>query len=139
HVFRGLCGSALAAIGFQKVHIISVGFEIDRVVLPIERIGADRVIIVTNTKEKGVYRTMIDEVTRRLSVKSNRLAIEEAPMDIFDMSALLGGVCRIVRREKELQNSVFINISVGTRLFGTAGYIAALMYDAIPYYAEVNE
>ena len=60
-------------------------------------------------------------------------------MDIFDMSALFGGVSRIVRRERELQNTVFINISVGTRLFGTAGYLAALMHDAIPYYAEVEE
>src|SRR3989442_1832882 len=82
---------------------------------------------------------MIDEVRRRLGLKIPRLVIEEAPMDIFDMSALFGGVSRIVRREKELQNTVFINISVGTRLFGAVGYLAALMNDAIPYYAEVEE
>jgi hypothetical protein len=128
----------LASIGFQKVHVVSVGFEIDRVVLPVQRIGADRVVIVTNTKETGVYRTMIDEVRRRLTLKT-RLAIEEAPMNIFDMSALFGGVSRIVRRERELQNIVFINISVGTRLFGAVGYLAALMHGAIPYYAEVEK
>lgn len=129
----------MAAIGFQKVHVVSVGFEIDRVVLPVERIGADRVIIVTNTTETGVYREMIDEVRRLLRLTTPRLGIEEVPMNIFDMSALVGGIGRLVRREKELQNTVFINISVGTRLFGAAAYLAALMHEAIPYYAEVEE
>lgn len=130
---------ALAAFGFQKVHITSVGFEVDRVVLPVEKFGADRVIIVTNVGEKGVYRKMIDEVKRRLKARSPRMPVLEAPLPIFDMSALIAGLGRIVRRETGAGNTVFINISVGTRLFGTAGYIVALMYGAVPFYAEVEK
>jgi hypothetical protein len=69
----------LSARGFQKVHITSVGFEVDRVVLPVEELGADRMIIVTNVEEKGVYRKMIYEVERRLKVRSPRMPVEEAP------------------------------------------------------------
>jgi hypothetical protein len=54
------------------------------------------------------------------------------------MSALIAGLGRIVRRETGAGNTVFINVSVGTRLFGTAGYIVALMYGAVPFYAEVE-
>src|SRR6266508_3490611 len=128
----------MAIVGFQKIHITSVGFEVDRVVLPVEKLGADRVIVVTNVQEKGVYRKMIDEVRRRLKARSPRLPIEEAPLPIFDMPALIAGLGRIVRRETHAGNTVFINISVGTRLFGTAAYVAALMYGAIPFYAEVE-
>ncbi len=134
-----MMGIALAAIGYQKVHVTSVGFEIDRVVIPIEQIGADRIMVVTNVKETGVYRLMIDEVERRLRASLKRISIEEVPLPIFDMSALLAGLGRMVRRETRLGNSVFVNISVGTRVFGTAGYIVALMYGAVPFYAEVEE
>ena len=129
----------MSGIGFQKVHVTSVGFEVDRVVLPVETFGAvDRLIIVTNVEEKGVYRKMIDEVKRRLKLKFPRMPVEEAPLPIFDMSALIVGLGRIVRRETLAGNIVFINISVGTRLFGTAAYIASLMYGAVPFYAEVK-
>lgn len=120
------------------MHVTSVGFEIDRVVIPVEEIGADRVIIVTNVTEKGVYRKMIDEVVRRLRAKFKRMSIKEAPLPIFDMAGLIAGLGRIVRDETRRGNTVFINVSVGTRVFGTAGYIVALMYGAIPFYAEVE-
>src|SRR2546426_881386 len=55
------------------------------------------------------------------------------------MSALVLGLGRIVRQERRLGNTVFINVSVGTRVFGTAGFIVALMYGAVPFYAEVEE
>ncbi len=129
----------MVAFGFQKVHVASVGFEVDRVVLPVERFGADRVILITNVTEKGVYRKMIDEVERRLNSKFPRMPVQEVPLPIFDMSALIAGLGRIVRRETAAGNAVFINISVGTRLFGTAGYVASLMYGAIPFYAEVEQ
>lgn len=45
---------------------------------------------------------------------------------------------RIVREETRFGNTVFINVSVGTRVFGTAGYIVTLMYGAVPFYAEVE-
>lgn len=129
----------MAAVGYQKIHVTSVGFEIDRVVIPVEQIGADRVVVVTNVKETGVYRKMIDEVERQLRTKFSRLPIEEVPLPIFDMPGLIAGLGRIVRRETRLGNTVFINISVGTRVFGTAGYIVALMYGAVSFYAEVEE
>ncbi len=129
----------MAALGYQKVHVTSVGFEIDRVVIPIEQIGADRILVVTNVKESGIYRQMIDEVKRRLRANFKRISMEEIPLPIFDMNALIVGLGRVVRRETQLGNTVFINVSVGTRVFGTAGYMVALMYGAVPFYAEVEE
>jgi hypothetical protein len=55
------------------------------------------------------------------------------------MPDLMSRIGKIIRRERERRNTVFVNIAVGTRVFGAAGYLAAVMFGAVPFYAEVEE
>lgn len=124
--------------GHKKVHITSVGFEIGRVVQPIREIGADKVVIVRNVREQGVYREMIDEVERQLRKFLPKDAIEEVGVNIFDMADLVSAIGQVIRREQAHGNTSFLNVSVGTRLFGAAGHLAAMMFGAVAFYAEVE-
>lgn len=124
--------------GHKKVHITSVGFEIGRVVQPIREIGADKVVIIRNVREQGVYREMIDEVERQLRKFLPKNAIEEVGINIFDMADLVSAIGQVIRREQAEGNTAFLNVSVGTRLFGAAGHLAAMMFGAVAFYAEVE-
>ena len=124
--------------GHKKVHITSVGFEIGRVVQPIREIGADKVVIIRNVREQGVYREMIDEVERQLRRFLPKEAIEEVGVNIFDMADLVSEIGQVIQREQVQGNTTFLNVSVGTRLFGAAGHLAAMMFGAVAFYAEVE-
>lgn len=124
--------------GHKKVHITSVGFEIGRVVQPIREIGADKVVVIRNVREQGVYREMIDEVERQLRKFLPKDAIEEVGVNIFDMADLVAAIGQVIRREQAQGNTTFLNVSVGTRLFAAAGQLAAMMFGAVAFYAEVE-
>ena len=129
--------------GHQKVHIVSVGFEVDRVVLPIKEIGGDKVYIIRGLQDypgsQNVYREYIDEVKDQVKEFLKEEMIEEIECDIYDISNLISIIAKLVKTEKDCKNDVLINVSCGTKLYSAASIIAGLMYKASPYYAEVEE
>jgi hypothetical protein len=52
--------------GQKKVHIIPMGFEIDRIEIPLRDIGADRVYLITDLKESETGTLYLKELTRRI-------------------------------------------------------------------------
>ena len=56
--------------GYQKIHIISVGFEVDRAYLPVVKIGGDKVYLIRHNKDTedsdSAFRKNINEVERLL-------------------------------------------------------------------------
>ncbi|MGQ9583669.1 MAG: HFX_2341 family transcriptional regulator domain-containing protein [Thermoplasmatota archaeon] len=124
--------------GHRKVHITGVGVEVNRVVLPILEIGADRVVLVEGLKETKDYTPFVDAVERELRRRLRGREVERVRIDLFDIEKLLGGLGRLILREKGESNTVFVNVSVGSRLYDAAGVIASLMFGAVAYYAEAG-
>jgi len=52
--------------GQKKVHMLPIGFEIDRIEIPLRDIGADRVYLITDLKESETGTLYLRELTRRI-------------------------------------------------------------------------
>lgn len=124
--------------GRKKVHITAVGVEVNRVILPILDIGADRVVLVENIQPSRDYTPFVDAVAQLLRKKCPNCTVERARIDLFDIEKLIGQLGRMIVMERRENNQVFLNVSVGSRLYDAAGVIASLMYGAIAYYAEAK-
>jgi len=124
--------------GRKKVHITAVGVEVNRVVLPILDIGADRVILVENLEPCREYTPFVDAVEQSLRKRCPNCTVERSRIDLFDIEKLIGRLGRLIVDECRQNNQVFLNVSVGSRLYDAAGVIASLMFGAIAYYAEAQ-
>lgn len=124
--------------GHKKVHITAIGVEVNRVVLPIKEIGADKVILVENLGPSKDYTPFVDAVEKKLVKLCPNCIVERARMDLFEIEHLIGQLGKLIEKEKACKNQVFLNVSVGSRLYDAAGVIASLMFGAVAYYAEAK-
>ena len=124
--------------GRKKVHITAVGVEVNRVVIPILEIGADRVILIENLVVSKEYTPFIDAVEEALRKRCPNCSMERVRMDLFDIEKLIGKLGKLITKERQENNQIFLNVSAGSRLYDAAGVIAASMFGAIAYYAEAK-
>lgn len=129
----------------RRVHITPVGFEIDRVVLPLVELEADKVWILTERdpkKDKG--KPYFDKVVEEISNLERKCEIEVKHCDFNnrDLYDVLRAFREIIEIEKS--NQIFINVSTGTKIHSIAGMMACMIfkdiaYDLKPYYSEPKE
>lgn len=125
--------------GQKKVHIVPMGYEIDRIEIPLRDIGADRVYLITDLKESETGTLYLRELTRRIRhlIVEKELNVLNCPL--WDFRKQMSLFCELVRKEKAQGNFVYINLSSGSKLSAIAGTLAALMYGAVPYYAHAEK
>ena len=124
-------------ISEQDVHIVPIGLEIDRAVIPLKKLNADKVYLLTQKKEDGASKYFLTEIEKRIEEDCPHLkgnVIIEKYEEWDDLSSIMSKICEIVRYERLQSNKVFINISSGGQLTGIAGTIISLMYDVMAYY-----
>jgi hypothetical protein len=120
-----------------RVHIVPVGFEIDRVIEPLIRFKADKVwLIIEENIEKGEANYHYQEIKRRL--KDNNIDFDERRCQFRALFELLNEYRIII--EKESEHEIFINVSTGNKIEAIAGMMAAMMFHSdkvsiTPYYA----
>lgn len=118
-----------------RIHIAPVGFEVDRIVLPAQKLKADRVWLLKNpvsTREKA--QKYMKEIEKKLKGKIEIKYGEADRNDIFD-------TMKVVRTifEEEEDNSIYVNVSSGSKIQAIACMMACMIfkkYGAEPYYAE---
>src|SRR5574341_294511 len=125
--------------GQKKVHLIPMGYEIDRVELPLRDIGADRVYLITDEKESETGILYLKELTRRVKKLVNEKNFIVLNCPLWDFCRLMSLLCELVRKEKSQGNFVYINLSSGSKLSAIAGTLASLMYGAVPYYVQAEK
>lgn len=125
--------------GQKKIHIVPMGYEIDRIEIPLRDIGADRVYLITDENEGKTGLLYLKELNRRIKklIREKDLTILNCAM--WDFRQLMSLLCELVRKEKSAGNFVYINLSSGSKLSAIAGTLASLMYGAVPYYAQAEK
>lgn len=124
----------------RRVHIAPVGYDIDRVVLPLEKMAADRVWLIKEKNEKedkGLE--FLQEIKDRLKRDLPLCKIEEKPCGLInrDLYDILRAYREIIECESE--NHIFINVSTGTKIHSIAGMLVSMIFkeekkDILPYY-----
>lgn len=120
--------------GHTKVHIVPVAFELDRAVLPVLEIGADRVYLLTGAQEDEapLCSVMGQKVKKRLEKRVRE--VKTVNYGFYDYDNIFKHLVDIAKKEKD--NHVMINLSSGGRIVAIAGTLAASMYGWSPYYVK---
>src|SRR5207245_8010793 len=107
-----------------RVHIAPVGFEIDRIAIPAKQMKADRVWLLMHldpAKDRALgYMEKI-----RAILKKEKIDVNLAYTDRFDLFKILRAVREIVEKEKD--NNFLINCSSGSKIKAIACMMACMM------------
>jgi len=133
----------MPAIG-EVVHIVPLGFEIDRAVVPFDTAKADRVYLLSAINIRGA--DWQQEEKQAYYIKRVREKLEAADievicisLDLLDPLAVMKTVSTIAVLEKNKGNRVNINISAAGRLTSVAAAITGMLHDAAVYYVRAEK
>ncbi len=126
-----------------RVHIVPVGFEVERVTEPLAAEHADRVYLVTR-RERDAAAPFVAEVTRRLRAADWPIDVRLVgtdPWSVFDTLATYRGIFDAERRSVRGAAGVLpvrVNVSTGTKITAIAGTLACMLWNGEPYYVQVS-
>ena len=116
--------SDMSDLTAMRVHVAPVGFEVDRVVIPVEQRRADRVwLLVQSGEDKaGDYLRMIRE-----RLEGAGVAVQEKAHDRTDLFDIIRATREVIQRERE--NAVFVNLSSGSKIQAIGCMMACMMFN----------
>lgn len=123
------------------VHIIPLGYEIDRAVAPFRSHKANRAHVLSIQIEghhdpamSKRQQCFIEKVVTALEALDIKVNVWD--VDLFDMHAVMRQVSQIIRQEKG--NQIFVNMSACGRFTSIGAALAGLAHDASVYYVEAD-
>lgn len=126
--------STLGPSGIRlRVHFAAVGFEVDRIVRPMEDMKADVGVLLSYSYTDRAQKPF-EEVVRKL--KSDGLGPLILNTDLWDPSQVVDVVGATVSSAP--QHEYFFNVSTGPKPACVAGTMAAMFWRIRPYYAGVD-
>ena len=127
----------------EVVHIIPIGYEIDRIVKPFEVVGGYRPNKVYLLSSIGVD---IPEDVRvehlkyvskaREKLESFQIIVSVEPVNLIDIRCLMEKISQLIVYEKNEGNMVFVNMSGAGRLTSVASTLAGMAHGVNVYYVE---
>ena len=117
----------------ERVHLTPVGYENDRIVLPAERLRADRVVLLQYADETA-HPSFGDAVRDRLDAAG--IDHETVACDIFDLYDSIGTVARLASEFAD--QDVYVNLASGSKVTAIGGMIACMATGATPYYVRAE-
>lgn len=128
----------------RRIHISPVGFEIDRIVLPLEKYLADKVWLLTDESEKeDEGQLFLEQVINKIEKLDLSCSIKVKRHDVEnrDLFSAMRSFREIIQEESGHQ--IFVNVSTGTKIQAIAGMMACMMFKSgdsqpTPYYVIPN-
>jgi hypothetical protein len=118
------------------VHIVPLGFEIDRIILPAQEMKADKIWLLRHDNPaQDKAKSYSDKIIKEF--KKNKIQIEFAEAnrnDVFNILKIVKGIF-----EKEKENDIYVNVSSGSKIQAIACMMACMIFkecNVTPYYAE---
>ncbi len=120
-----------------RVHIAPLGFEIDRIVLPLKETKADKLWLLVHEKtsedKSGPYLELIRKKCKKLGVK-----LEISYADRLSIFKVIKAVKEIISKEKN--NYIYVNVASGSKIQAIACMMACMILKECkniqPFYAE---
>ncbi|MFZ7136859.1 MAG: DUF6293 family protein [archaeon] len=130
----------------EIVHIIPLGLEFDRAIIPFEgRQGfkPNRVYLLTIKSTRDAPANMIQEhVEKAQKVKdyflSKNVEVIEIDTKLINIRDVMGKVSGLICKEKNLGNRVYINMSSAGRLTSLGVTLSGMFHDAKVYYVRAD-
>lgn len=128
----------------EIIHVIPLGYEIDRVVKPFEGdegFRANKVYILSSILDVEGPDEVLERHEKYVDIVKDRLEslninVVLVPTNLINVLELIQTISRIVREEKENGNIVYINMSGAGRLSSVASTLSGMVHDVKVYYVE---
>jgi len=117
----------------ERVHVMPVGYENDRIVLPAERLQADRVVLLEYEDETD-HPSYVERVCERLDRAG--IARDVVPCDIFDFYDSIGTIAEVATEFDG--DDVHVNLASGSKITAIGGMVACMATGATPYYVRAE-
>ena len=130
--------------GEEIVHIIPLGFEIDRAIKTFERYKTNKVYLLCVTESQNYSKTMLQRQRHYLDIVTGKLKdlgieVHSKNVDTFDLLEVIGAIAKIVRAERQKKNQVFVNMSAAGRLTSLGAALAGMHQGARVYYVVADD
>jgi hypothetical protein len=119
-----------------RIVISCVSFETVKVLDPIFYYKADKAYLIYSSDTEP-YVDFYNEVSSKLNKK--RIPFEPVKIYYSDFDVVLKNVRRIIKKENEAGNHVYVNLGAGPQIYSSAAMIASMMEGAIPFYAPTKD
>ena len=124
----------------EIIHIIPMGYEIDRAVKPLEKMKANRVYLLYTkesfARKSGRARQFLTDAKEVLERMGIEVIIREG--DSSDPLPLLSTISNIIVREKSEKNIVYVNMSSSGKLIAVSATLAAMYHNVKVYYVQAD-
>lgn len=127
----------------EIVHIIPLGYEIDRAIKPFEKFKANRVHLLVIPESDQYPPDMVrkqihflDIVRKALEEKGIEVHVRD--VDLFNMLEVMKNVSGIILEEISHNNIVYVNMSSCGRLTSVGTTLAAMTHNARIYYVVAD-
>lgn len=127
----------------ERVHVMPLGFEHDRIVEPAREYRADRVILLDWIAEDIERPAYHDDVFGDLAAAG--IDVERRDCELFDLYDSIAVIAEIVTAEAtpnddaDVANDVYVNLATGSKITAIGGMIACMVTgDASPYYVRAE-
>jgi len=122
-----------------RVQIAPVGFEVDRIVIPVKQTRADKVWLLVHdnpSADKSLpYQRKLEK-----EFKKEKIQVEIARVDRLNLFATIKTVREIIEKEKE--NAIYVNVASGSKIQAIACMMACMIFkgknNIRPFYAEAE-
>lgn len=118
----------------DRVHVVPLGYEKDRILEPLRELKADRVILLLheNERDEPWYHTDVKE-----TLGEGPIDLEVRNCDIFDMYGAIEKIASIA--DQHADDDVYVNLATGSKVTAIGGMIACMLTNAIPYYVRAKK
>jgi len=117
----------------ERIHVIPLGYEHERVTEPPMQLNADKVVLLTHdeNEQEPAYHEEVREELRAANIE-----LQERESDIFDLYTSLGEIAEIATDHEG--DNVYVNLATGSKVTAIAGMIACMATGATPYYVSAE-
>ena len=120
-----------------RIHIAPVGYEIDRIVLPAQKMKADKVFLMIHdnpSKDRAI--AFYEKIQKQL--KKQNIEVELKPHDRQNVFSVIKTVKKIIHQEPG--NSISVNLASGSKIQAIGCMMACMMFNdsnnVQPFYVE---
>lgn len=121
----------------NRVHIVPVGYEYERVIQPAEKFRADIVVLIGHEEDPEGSKGQEHLAEAIDAIEERDIGIEARECDIFDLYSSMGTIAESISEHEDDQ--VFVNVSTGSKVTAIAGMIASMVLDSTPYYVRAKD
>lgn len=122
-----------------RVEVAPVGYYVDRVVEPITRHEADRIYLVrARDDSEDRAAPFREKVIKQLRAWRPSVEVRVVKTDLWTLETAVETFSAIIRSEVQAGNSVWVNLSTGSKLEAVAAALACMGNGGVPYYVRMR-